>query len=450
MKIIIIGGDAAGMSAASQIRRIHPDWEMIVFEKGQDTSYGACGIPYVLAGEIASLDDLVVVSPDEFRNQRGIDVRTGYEVTVIGRNTKTVDVRDVSGKIESHSYDRLLIATGASAIVPAWPGIDLPGVKSLRTLEDARQLQQWKLNAGSNVVIVGAGYIGLELTEAYTMQGHAVTVLEKQAGVLAAADPALGEQIAKELAAHNVELRTGITVTGFSGNTKVGSVSTHAGEIPADLVIVALGVTPNSQLAVAAGLQIGPRGAIMTDAQMRTSDPDIFAAGDCTASLHRITGEPTWIPLALTANRMGRVAGTAMANGEAAFPGVLGTAVVKVFDLYAGFTGLTEAAAGEAGFDVQTVEVTAGSNAHYYPGGSPVWLRLVFAEADGKLLGATIRGADAGVTGRLDTLATAISAGLTVQQVSNLDLAYAPPFSPVWDPVLQAANRALFARKKAP
>jgi len=444
MEIVVIGGDAAGMSGASQIRRRQQEWPITVVERSPFTSYAACGIPYFLAGDITAADDLVVVTPSAFRERRHIDVRSRWEATAIDTDARRVVARRPDDGEEAIAYDRLLIATGAMPVHPPWEGADLRGVYSLRGLTDGIALSG-RLHAGaSRAVVVGGGYVGLEMAEAFARRGLAVTVVEREAALLGGGDPELSRMAVDELAAHGVEVRLESAVTGLVGRDgDLTAVATEAGEIGCDLCLIALGVRPNVALASAAGIALGETGAIAVDETQRTQTPGVWAAGDCCEALHRITGKPAYIPLALAANRQGRVAGATMTDGEARFPGVVGSQAFKCFDLAVARTGLTPEAAEAAGYAPRAVTVEAPSRAHYYPGHVPITTTLWYDGHTRRVLGARLAGRDPSVAKRCDIFAVAITAGMTVDEVADLDLTYAPPFAPVWDPVLQAANRAV-------
>jgi len=445
MKCLIIGGDAAGMSAAMQIRRRQPTWEVTVLERSNFTSFAACGIPYLIAGDVGELDDLVVVSPQVFRSDRGVDVRTEWEAVRLDLDARTVLAQTPSGD-EELGYDRLLLATGAEPVQPPWPGAELEGVSSLRTLVDAERILRQLQAPTERVVIIGAGYVGLEMAEAFRRRGLSVTVVEKQMGVMGGSEATVNELVQRELTTHGVDLRIGMTVEGFEGEgSRLRAVVTDHGAIKADLALVALGVRPGSTLARAAGIELGASNAIRVDDHQRTSTEGVVAAGDCAEVWHRVLEQPTYIPLALGANRQGRVAGTNMAGGDDRFPGIVGSAVMRVFDLVIGRCGVDEQAAERAGIVVGNAEASAGSRAHYMPGNDEVWVKITYREDDHRLIGSILAGHDQCLGKRCDILATAITAGMTVEAVADLDLSYSPPFAPVWDPVLQVANKARFA-----
>jgi len=447
MEILIIGGDAAGMSAASQVRRRHPDWPITVLERGRFTSYAACGIPYYLAGDVPTVDDLVVVTPETFRTKRNIDVRTGWEAVGLDLPGRRVSARRPDGVTESLAFDRLLLATGASPIVPPWEGTDLSGVVLMRNLGDAMAIAEQIVAGARRVVVIGAGYVGLEAVEAFQRRGMEITVIEKQATTMGGVATEISSQVEEELSRHGVDLRLGTEVTGLVGaGGRLRAVACDGADIPCDLCLISLGVRPNSDLARAAGIRLGVRGAVAVDDRQRTSATEVFAAGDCAEALHRVTGKPAYIPLALTANRQGRVAGTNLAGDDERFPGIVGSAVTKVFDLTIARTGLTAEQAAEAGFAPQRVAATASARAHYYPGHVPLYVELVFDGPSRRVLGGQVAGRDPSAAKRCDVVAVSVTAGLTIDEVAGLDLTYAPPFAPVWDPILQAANRAVFER----
>lgn len=448
MQIVIIGGDAAGMSAAMQIRRRQPEWTVTVFEKGDYTSYGACGIPYYFSGDVETLEDLVVVSPADFQ-KRGVDIRIRHEVLAVKPEEKQVLVRTETGETFLQGYDKLLIATGAKALVPAgWPGLDLQGVMTVKTLADAYTLEQHLQRNPRQAVIVGAGYIGLEMAEGLHKKGLKVTVLEKLPGVLGNLHPVITQKVREAMQGQGIALHLNVTVQGFSGEQGVVTqVITDQGNFPADLVIISLGVRPHLDFLADSGIPLGASGALAVNAFQQTAYPDIYAAGDCAEAWHRVLQKPVYIPLALTANRQGRIAGTHMAGGTEKFPGILGSAVTKIFDLVIARTGIDPATAQREGLPWTTVEIFAPAKAHYYQGHGQVWVQLLYHPETLKLQGALMCGEDPSLGKRCDIVATAITAGMTILEFSDLDLSYAPPFAPVWDPLLQAANKARFRLK---
>lgn len=444
-RLVIIGGDAAGMSAATQVRRMKTvaELEIVVFERSSRTSYAACGLPYLVGGLVDSPASLIARTPEQHR-AKGIDVRTRHEVTAIDVRASTVTVRDLeSGQDCAVHYDELLISNGASGILPNWPGIDAKGVLQLRTLDDAAAVEKLLAAGARRVVVVGAGYIGLEVAEGLLQRGRQVTVVERlDAPMGAVLDADMAIDVAHAMRAAGIDLRLGTAVTGFTvDGGRVTAVETAAGPVEADLVLIGLGVRPNAELARAAGIGVGESGGIQVDDHLRTDTPHIWAAGDCVESHHRMTGRSVVVALGTHANKQGRVVGTNLAGGDEAFGGVLGTAITRFKDLEIARTGLTEREAKTTGLDAIGVTTEASSRAHYYPGAEPMKIKIVVERGTGRLLGAQIVGG-AGAGKRIDVLATALWNGMTVAEVAGMDLSYAPPFSPVWDPVLLAAGKA--------
>lgn len=438
---VIVGGDAAGMSAASKARRENPDLDIIVFEKGDWVSYGACGLPYYVKGEIDELEDLVSVTAEEFRTERNIDLRTHHEVTGIDTERKTVTVDGPEDSFEQ-SYGTLLIATGASAIVPPFDGVDLEGVHTLHSLPAGGEIRAAiEADDGPETVgVVGGGYIGIEMAEAFRGQDLDVHLFEMLPHVLAPFGDMVAEQVETELVDNDVELHLDTRVEGFDGDGSVTAVRTEEDAIPVDMVVIGVGVAPNAELAEEAGIDVGETGAIATDEYGRTNVEDVYAAGDVAEMEHVVTGEPDHVPLALTANRAGRAIGQTVTGSPTEVGPIAGTAVVKAFEQEAARTGIIdEGRAEDAGFDPISVSITSGSRAGYYPGGHPVKINLVADRETEKVLGASMVGVE-GVAKRIDTIATALFADMTVEDVEYLDLSYAPPFGPTWDPVLTAAK----------
>jgi len=436
-RIVVIGGVAAGMSAASQAKRRRPDAEVIVLERGPDVSYGACGIPYNIEDPAREIDDLVVIAAERFRTERGIDLRTGHEAIGLDVAGRTVRVRERSGEYDL-GYDRLVIATGAAAVRLPLPGADLPGVFVVRELRDGAAIKQHlAATRARRAVIIGAGYVGVEMAEALRGRGLEVTVLEKADQVVPGFEPAIAAIVQDELVRHGTRVETGVSVTAIEPGL---AVQTDRGAVPADLVVVAVGIRPNVALARAAGIGLGDTGAIAVDDEQRTSAPDVFAAGDCAEARHLISGHLAWVPLGTTANKQGKIAGANAAGAAERFAGIVGTAGFKAFDLEVGRTGLGLAEARHLGFDAIASRSRHKSRGHSYPGGTDVTTVLVVERATGRLLGAQMIGEDAGK--RIDVLATALHAGMTVDDLEGLDLAYAPPLAPVYDPVLIAATVA--------
>lgn len=438
---MVAGGVAAGMSAASRAKRFDPAVQVTVFERGADISYGACGLPYVIGGTVPSFERLIARTPEQMRKQ-GIDVRLRHEVTDVDAAARTITVLDRgAGRTFTEPYDRLLIATGVSAVRPEWARTDLRGVHVLRDLPDGRAILA-SLVGVARACIIGGGYIGLEMAEALRSRGLTVTLLERGPGVAGRMlDHSLQQRVQAELERQGVEVRCGTTVQALTGQGgRVSGVQTDGGTVPADLVIVAVGVQPNTELAQAAGARLGRTGAIAVNPRQETSVDGVYAAGDNTESTHRVTGQKVHIPLGLTANRMGRVAGVNMAGGDACFPGVVGTGIFKTFDLGAARTGLTQAEADELGLEAVSVDVDSTDHAGYYPDAAPIHVRLTGERGRRRLLGAQVVGQPESVK-RVDVVAALLHAGGSVQDLFELDLAYAPPFSSVWDVLLVAADR---------
>jgi NADPH-dependent 2,4-dienoyl-CoA reductase/sulfur reductase-like enzyme len=438
-RLVVVGGDAGGMAAASQARRLRPDLEIVALEKGRWTSYSACGIPYLVAGDVAELDDLVARDPQTFRDRLHIDVRTRHEALAVDLDARKVEVRDhVHGRTFWLGFDMLHLATGAVPRRPDLPGVDGEHVVGVQTLEDASRLRaRMSGTEVRHVVVVGGGYIGLEMAEAFVRRGAAVTVVERHPEVMGSLDPDMGALVSDAMRRFGIDVRTGVVVEGFSP----GMVHTADSDLPADLVVLGLGVVANSALAVEAGIATGAKGAIVVDTRQHTSADGVWAAGDCCLSHHLVSGRPVHLPLGTVANKHGRVAGINMAGGYATFPGVVGTAVTRICSTEVSRTGLHERAAAGLGLEWEAVRITSTTRAGYLPDAGAITVKMLAERGTGRLLGAQIVG-DEGAAKRIDVVATALRAGMTVGDVIDLDLSYAPPFSPVWDPVLVAARQA--------
>lgn len=410
------------MSAASAARRVDAALEIVVLEAGGHVAYGVCGLPYYLAGTVEDAGSLLAHPPDRFTGQRGLDLRLHARAVHLDPLRRVLRYTRDGGE-QDLEYSALVVAAGGAPAVPRLPGPPRPTF-TVRTLEDAVALRAL-LDSGEvrSALVVGAGYIGLEMAEALHARGCAVTVVERLPRVLTTLDTEVAALVEQHVREH-VDLRLGAT-----------------GEPPAaDVVVLAAGVAPSGGIAADAGARTGPRGALLVDDRMRTSLPGVWAAGDCIAPMHRVLGAPAYVPLGPAANKTGRVAGTVAAGGDASFGGVVGTAVVKVFDLEVAHTGLTREQALAAGLPAVATDVVGRSRAKYYPGAAPVHVRLVH-EPGGRLLGAQLVARE-GAAARVDVVATALHAGLTVDDMAALDLSYAPPFSPVYDPLLLAAQAA--------
>lgn len=443
MRFVIIGGDAAGMSAASRAKRNAPDMEVIVLEQGQDVSYSACNIPYNIADAAREIDDLVVRSTAAFREKQHIDLRTGHRVERIDRNSRTLFGTTSDGAPFFMAYDQLLIATGASPIRPAIEGIDLPGVFVVKNLEDGRQIKTWLADRPARrAVIIGMGYIALEMAEALSARGLQVEMIKPRPGLLPWLDAALAQPLRELLQNQGIGLFDGRTVERIVAVGDHLQVISTPLALDCDLVVVAIGVTPNASLAQEAGLALGAGGAIGVDHLLRTSDQAIYAAGDCSDSYHLVTGDKTWIPLALRANRAGWAVADTVCGKPTPLAGVAGTAVFKVFAMQVARSGLSEQEAAEAGFYPVTVQITSKSRAGIYPGAQPLYVSMTGDRRSGRLLGAQMVGTDQ-VAHRINAVAVALQARMSVADFSQSDLAYAPPFGPTWDPLLVAANQLL-------
>jgi NADPH-dependent 2,4-dienoyl-CoA reductase/sulfur reductase-like enzyme len=446
-RLVVIGGDAAGMSAASQARRLRgPDeLEILAFERGHFTSYAACGIPYWIAGMIDERDRLVARRPEVFREKQHIDVRTRHEVVGIDTDARCVTVRDLdAGEEQQHGYDQLLVATGATPIRPPVPGMDADGVFGVQTLDHGQQVLDALADRDpQRAVVVGAGYIGIEMAEAMKLRGLEVHVVEMAPQPMSTMDAELGAKIADAMRGMGITLHLDTAVEGIETGADgwVRAVATADGTIDADLVVLGTGTRPFSDLARDAGIPTGPSRGIVTDRRQRTPVDGVWAAGDCAETFHRVSQQPVSLALGTIANKQGRIAGLNLGGSYGAFPGVLGTAVTKVCEVEIARTGLGERAAQEAGFEVVTAAIDATTRAHYYPDAKPITIKVIAERGTGKLLGAQIVGQE-GAAKRIDVFATALWNGMTVDDLLNVDLSYAPPFSPVWDPVLIAARKA--------
>ena len=446
-RLIVIGGDAAGMSAASQARRRRgpDDLEIVAFERGDYTSYSACGIPYFVSDTVTELDKLIARKPEVFRDKYDIDVRMRTEVTEVDLGRRVVKVRNLEdGSESSEGFDLLMVATGGVPIRPPLEDIDAAGIFGIQTLNDGVLVRQVVEDEHpAHAVIVGGGYIGLEMAEAFVVRGMKVALVEAAPQPMSTLDPDMGELVAEAMAGMGIEVLTNELVSGFekSGKGHVTGVVTDQRSLQADVVVLGLGTHPNIELAEGAGIEIGEAHGVAVDQQMQTSADGVWSAGDCAEKFHRVTRKAVSIALGTHANKEGRVAGINIGGGYATFPGVVGTAVSKVCDLEVARTGLNEAEAAEAGFDYLSSAIDSTTRAGYFPGAAPIRTKLVVEKRSGRLLGAQIVGKE-GAAKRIDALATALWNDMTVDHMLNMDLSYAPPFAPVWDPVLIAARKA--------
>lgn len=442
-KIVIVGGVAGGASAATRARRMNEQAEIVVFEMGEDVSFANCGLPYYIGGQIADRTKLLLATPAYFRNTFNVDVRTRHEVTAIDRAAKCVDVLDhATGQRTRETYDKLVLAPGASPIVPPWKGVQSTNVFALRDLTDTDRIKSFIDEAKpARVMVIGAGYIGLEMVEVLVSRGVKVALVEQQPQVMSLFDVEMAAELEKVLVGKGVELRLGLTIENLSvTGDRVKSVRLNNGTtIETDLVLLAMGVRPNTKLATNAGLTIGQSGAIAVNEFSQTSDPDIYAVGDAAEVLHDVLNRPMRVPLAGPANRNGRLTGEHAATGRAirSTP-VLGTAIVGLFGKSAGMTGLSVKAARQAGFNVGWSYAIRGHHVGYYPGAEQMIFKLVYEKRTRRVLGAQAVGG-AGVDKRIDVVATLLHFHGTIDDLAGLDLAYAPQFGAAKDPVHIAA-----------
>ena len=449
LKVIVIGGVAAGPKAAAKIMRLDPQAEVTVLEKGKFVSYAGCGLPYYVSGVVKEQKDLmstpvgVLRDPGFFQKVKNVKVLTETEALEIDCARKRVRARR-NGAAEDLwlHYDKLVVATGARPVIPPIPKATLENITTLHNVPDAEGIKALLAQAKAReVVMVGGGLIGVETVEALVQCGCRVTVVEMMPDILRMLDWEMARLVEMHMESHGVKVMTNTQVTAFEGEGRVSGVLTSQGRLPADLVVLGIGVRPNVELARSAGLRIGPTGAIQVDAGMRTSDPDVYAAGDCAESTDLVTGKACYVPMGSTANKQGRVAAINVCGGQDEFPGVLGSTVCRVFDFCVARTGLTEAAAREHSYETSTVLVPDTDRPHYMPTAKPLILKLVVDSRTRKLLGAQAVGPGAGDK-RMDVAAMAITAGMTVDQLSKVDLCYAPPYSPALDNIITAANVA--------
>ncbi len=445
-KIVVIGANAAGAKAAAKAKRVNPQAEVTLVDRGTFISYGACGIPYYVSDAVANVKELmttpvgVVRDRQFFAKVKGVTVLTRTEAIAIDRDAKVVRLRTAdTGETSDLPYDRLVLATGSTPLIPPVDNVDLPGILTVKSIEDAELLKERAVTGGF-ACIVGGGLIGLETAEALRQKGMEVTIVEMRDQLLPGVlDPEMAQIVEKQLRLQGVTVFTGTAVTGFRGTDRVEAVRVGDRELPAELVILAPGVRPNVGLARDAGLAIGPTGAIAVNERLCTNDSAIYACGDCCETVHLITGRKVYIPLGSTANKQGRVVGINVAGGDATFAGVIGTGILRVFNVSAGRTGLTEVEARASGYEVETVLAPAHDKPHFFPGAKPIVLKLVADKRTGRILGVQAVGEGA-VDKRLDTAAAAITFGATADQLSHLDLAYAPPFASAMDNLIVAAD----------
>lgn len=450
-RFIILGGVAAGPKAAAKLTRLAPDADVTIIERGVFLSYAGCGLPYYVSGVVEDQEDLMSTPAGSLRdevfflNVKNINVHNRTLATEIDREGRRVQVRSLEdGEERWLPYDRLILATGAEPMEPRLPGRELDNVVTLHGVEDAERMKALLAeHRAPDVVIIGGGLIGVEMTEALVSTGCRVTIVERLPQILAPLDEEMAAQVAAHMKAKGVKVLAGTTVTALEPDeddvSRVGMVRTTAGTLPADMVVVAVGVRPNVGLAKAAGLEIGETGAIQVDDHLRTSDPDIFAVGDCAQSTHLVTGRPAYVPLGSTANKQGRVAAINAAGGDDTFPGILGTSICQVFDFNVATTGLTQREAEALGYDVETALTPAPDKPHFMPTAKMLMLKTVSDRKTRRLLG--MQAVGPGDAARAtDVAAMALHAGMTMDELSKTDLAYAPPYSPAMDNVITASD----------
>lgn len=442
MKVIVIGGVAASMSAASKIKRINKETQVVVYEKGGFLSYGACGLPYYVGNFNDDYRKMIARTRDQFE-QAGIETYLYHEVVQVNPYSKTVRVRNLETNHEfEENYDKLMVGTGAAAILPPFEGLDLLGVHTLKTMEDGIFLREYAQDpAITDVTIVGGGYIGIECAEAFLSLNKKVRVIEAAPRILASFDEEIADIGKKELEKHGVEVLVGEKVQKFVGENAVTAVQTDKGTYQTQLVIVAVGVRPSTGFLKDTGIELAGNGAIIVDRSMRTSLPDVYAAGDCAVTYNRVSGENGFLALGTVANKCGRIAGTNIMGGNEEFVGALGSAAIKICDLEAFRTGLGELEAKRLGKNYKTVQVTTFDHPGYYPGQTPIAIKLIYEQGSKIILGAQLCGQKGAVL-RGDIFAVAVHQRMTTNELGMLDLAYAPPFAGVWDAVHIACNAA--------
>lgn len=448
-KVVIVGGVAGGASAAARARRLCEQCEIVVFERGPHVSFANCGLPYFVGGEIVEQDSLLLQTPESLKSRFNLDVRVNTEVVGIDRERQIVRVRSLPDGIESEeSYDDLILSTGASPLRPPIPGIERPGHFTVRSIPDVERIQSWIQECnGCRAVVVGGGYIGLEMAEQLRRRGLAITVVEAMPQVMMPLDPEMAAWLHAELKANGVDLHLGDGVAGFvdpqpGESARASVVVLRSGRrIEADTVVLGLGVRPETMLARNAGLELGALGGIRVNEHMQTSDPRIYAVGDAVEVRDCVTGAWGIVPLAGPANRQGRIAAENIFGRPTRYPGTWGTAILRLFQLSAGCTGASEKSLRRANIPFQALHLHPGSHAGYYPGAEPIAMKILFAPDTGKLLGAQAVGHE-GVDKRIDVFATALKAGMTVDDLAGLELAYAPPFGSAKDPVNMAGMAA--------
>ncbi len=431
-RIVIVGGVAGGASAAAKARRVDENAQIQIFERGPFISFANCGLPYFIAGEIDDRAKLIVMTPEKFWERSRVQAHVNHEVLAINRAAKTISVKQPDGRQQEVPYDKLILSQGAKPVVPPVPGANLPHVFTLRDIPDMDRIAAL-LNQGQprHAVVIGGGFIGLEMAEAFHRRGLHVTVVERNPHILPLLDRDMAAHLQQQIRRDDFAFKTSAEAARF---THDGVEFADGSRLPADLILMSVGVKAEVELARAAGLEIGQTGGVKTNGRLESSDPNIYAVGDAAETMHALTGARARIALAGPANRQGRIAGANAAGARLIYPGALGTSIVRVLNMTAGFTGLNSAQAAKAGFTFFTSLTRDHSHAHYYPGAKPVLIKIVAEEGTGRLLGAQVLG-EGGVDKRVDVLATAITGKMSVFDLENLDLAYSPPFGSANDPV---------------
>ncbi len=440
MEVVVVGGDAAGMSAASQIkRRIGREAHVIALEKSGDVSYSACSMPYNIA-LMRDTDDLLAVRAEDFINRRGIDLRLFNEAINLNPKNHEVTVKDHRNeKIYTIRYDKLMIATGASAIVPPVKGLQREGVFTLKELNDARRIKEYiRKHLPKKAILIGAGFVNLELSETFHKLGMEVIILEKMPTILPLYEEEIRNRVLKELDKHNIKVLTGVEIQRIDDPL---SISTNAGTFKGDLINIAIGIKPNTHFLVDSGVTVDHRGAIIIDRYARTNQPNIYAGGDCALIYHRLLNRNVYIPLGTNANKIGRLAGANICGANEEFPGIVGSNIFKLFNIGIAKTGLSLEEAKREGYNAFKTTIKTRMRAHGYPNEGTVTISLITEKGSGKLLGGQIVSEGEGAM-RINSIATALYGGFSIKDVQAIDFAYAPPYSPVWDPILVCANQA--------
>lgn len=441
MRVIIIGAVAAGMSAAAKLKRMQPDYEVVVYEKTDVVSFGACGLPYFVGGFFDDPNNMIARSAEKFK-ESGIDLNIFHEVIGVNPKTKKVTVKNVkTDEVFEDSYDKLMVATGASSIIPPIKNVELENVSTLKSMEDGIKVKELlNKEENKNIIIIGAGFIGLEAVEAAKKLGKNVTIFQAGNRILEQVfDKEITDVLEEEIRKHNVDLRLEELVSELVGDTKVEKVITNKGEFDADVVIIATGVRPNTSFIKDTEIEMLPNGAIIVDEFGKTSIEDIYAAGDCATIKNIVSGLDTYVPLATGANKLGRIVGENLAGANNSFQGSLGSSCIKIMDMEAGSTGLTESQAEKLGLDFKVKFISDFNQTNYYPGRDKIYVKLVYDANTKVILGGQVAGFKDSVQ-RTNVIATAIFAKLTTNQLGMLDLCYAPPFARTWDVLNVAGN----------